>query len=74
MNCVRTIFSLSRIAAAGLCVTLAGLVLHAQASTPTIVGTWQGTLTLPSGTTVRVAFSIARNPDGSFPHNNRRLL
>ena len=40
--------------------------LHAQTSTPTIAGTWQGTLALPNGNAVRVAFSIAKSPDGSL--------
>jgi len=64
MNC--TILSRNRIAATGLCVALAGLVVHAQTSGPTIAGTWQGALALPNGNTIRVAFTIAKNPDGSL--------
>ena len=44
----------------------ATVVLHAQSSTSSIAGTWQGALALPNGNSVRVAFSIARNPDGSL--------
>lgn len=44
----------------------ATVALHAQSSTPSIVGTWQGALALPNGNSVRVAFSIAKNPDGSL--------
>lgn len=55
-----------RIAAAGLCLAVAGLALQAQTSTPTIAGTWQGTLALPSGNSIRVAFSFAMNPDRSL--------
>ena len=60
------ILSRIRIAAAGLCVALAGLIVHAQTSIPTIAGTWQGALALPNGNSVRVAFAIAKNPDGSL--------
>lgn len=44
----------------------AAIPLHAQSGTSSIAGTWQGTLALPGGNTIRVAFSIAKNPDGSF--------
>lgn len=36
--------------------------VHAQS----IAGTWQGALALPNGNSVRVAFSVAKNPDGSL--------
>lgn len=42
------------------------VALHAQSSASSIAGTWQGALALPNGNSVRVAFSIAKNPDGSL--------
>jgi uncharacterized protein (TIGR03435 family) len=48
---------------------LAAGPLHSQS----IAGTWQGTLDLPSGSTIRVAFSIAKNPDGSL-HGGIRYI
>jgi uncharacterized protein (TIGR03435 family) len=42
----------------------ATVALHAQSNTSSIAGTWQGALALPNGNSVRVAFSIAKNPDG----------
>jgi uncharacterized protein (TIGR03435 family) len=51
----------------------ATVVLHAQTSTPTIAGTWQGALALPNGNSVRVAFTIAKNPDGSL-HGGIRFV
>ena len=51
----------------------ATVALHAQSSTPSIVGTWQGALETPNGNSVRVAFSIAKNPDGSL-HGGIRFV
>lgn len=59
----RTIFSV-------VCLVITAATLHAQS----IVGTWQGTLTIPStaqgpgpaGGPPRIVFIIGKNPDGSF--------
>ena len=64
---------LNRIAAAGLCVALVGLVLLAQTAGPAITGTWQGVVALPSGNSVRVVFAVAKNPDGSL-HGGIRYI
>ncbi|WP_420236617.1 TIGR03435 family protein [Telmatobacter bradus] len=44
----------------------ATVALHAQSSTSSIAGTWQGALELSSSNSIRVAFSIAKNSDGSL--------
>jgi len=52
--------------ASALFALAAAVSLHAQTAPPDLVGTWQGTLALPNGNSTRVAFSFAKNPDGSL--------
>ncbi len=51
----------------------ATVALHAQSTTPSIAGVWQGALALPNGNSVRVALTIAKNPDGSL-HGGFRFV